>query len=45
MPTSKRDARFLWRMAGMTLTGCALTLLGALLNPPRALIAHRHKEN
>jgi hypothetical protein len=45
MPTSKRDAAFLWRMAGLVLTGCALTLLGALLNPPRALLHALHKEN
>ena len=45
MPTSRRDRRFLWRMFAMVLTGCALTLLGALLNPPRALLARLHKEN
>jgi hypothetical protein len=44
MPTSKRDARFLRRMCAMILAGCALTLLGALLNPPRALLHALHKE-
>ncbi|MGZ4587719.1 MAG: hypothetical protein ACXVX9_07935 [Mycobacteriaceae bacterium] len=44
MPTSKRDARFLWRMAGLVLIGCALLILGALLNPPRGLLHALHKE-
>lgn len=44
MPTSRRDARFLRRMTAMTLTGCALLLIGALLNPPRALWHALHKE-
>jgi hypothetical protein len=44
VPTSKRDARFLRRMFAMMLTGCALLLLGALLNPPRALLHALHKE-
>lgn len=45
MPTSRRDRAFLWRMFAMIATGCALTLLGALLNPPRALLHALHKEN
>jgi hypothetical protein len=32
-------------MAALILTGCALTLLGALLNPPPALLHAHHKEN
>lgn len=35
MPTSRRDAQFLWRMAGMVASGVALMLAGALLNPIR----------
>jgi len=33
MPTSRKDARFLLRMAGMVATGVALLILGALIRP------------
>jgi hypothetical protein len=45
MPTPPRELRFLRRMFAMILTGCGLLLLGALLNPPRALLHALHKEN
>ena len=45
MPTSRRDAQFLRRMAAMIATGVALLLLGVLLDPPRALWHALHKEN
>lgn len=36
-PTSARDLRFMRRMVAMILTGCALTLAGALIDPVRQL--------
>lgn len=33
MPTTPRDARFMRRMVAMMLLGCALLLLGILLEP------------
>ncbi len=45
MPTSKRDLRFLRRMAGMIAVGIALELAGIFLNPPQALLRRLHKEN
>jgi len=34
MPTSGRDARFLWRMLGLVCAGLASTLVGILTRTP-----------